>query len=169
VRFVHNPFPNVVLGDWDDDIVKVELDYRYTLAQVKRIGHMLNNRHNLDGFIILVSSETIKKFEDAEYTKVVYKFRHKNFHIVFNRKVSYAECNSILAWLCLALNDENLNKWFFLQVIEGTYTLRYGFKKTKKPPRIVYCYGNQDKQIAKFPANREFILYLFEDAEKGVN
>lgn len=112
-RFVRNPFLNVVLGDWNDDIVKVELDDRYTLAQVKRIGHMLNSRYDLDGFIILISSETIKKIEDAEYTKVVYRFRQKNFHIVFNRVVSYAKLTSILAWLCLTLKDEDLTRWFF--------------------------------------------------------
>jgi hypothetical protein len=157
-RFVRNPLPNVVLGDWDDDIVKVELDDRYTQAQVKRIGHMLNSRYALDGFIILVSSEITRKIEDAKYTKVVYRFRQKNFHLVFNRKASYAELNRILAWLCLTLKDENLTRWFHLQMIKGTYTLRHGFKREKKPPRVVYCYGNQDKQIAKFLANREFVL-----------
>lgn len=32
-----------------------------------------------------------------------------------------------------------------MQLIKGTYTLRIGFKRKKKPPKIVYYEGNQDK------------------------
>lgn len=45
--------------------------------------------------------------------------------------------------------------------------MRIGFKGRKKPPTIVYRYGNQDKQIAKFLTNREFILGFLKDAESN--
>lgn len=54
----------------------------------------------------------------------------------------------------------------FLQMIKGMFTLRHGFKRGKKPPRIVYRYGNQDKQIARFLANRRFILNFLNDGDK---
>jgi len=34
-RLAKNPYPNVVLGDWDTDIVKVDWDERF-LCEVKR-------------------------------------------------------------------------------------------------------------------------------------
>lgn len=66
--------------------------------------------------------------------------------------------NRILAWLCLFTKDNKLVTWFLLQMIKGTFTLRHGFKKSKSFPQIVYRFGNQNGQIAKFLANREFIL-----------
>ena len=163
-RFVRNPFPNVVLGDWDDDIVKVDWDER-DLCQVKRFSMMiLNNRYKLDGFIILQSSTKLHKIRNESLTEIAYTYKTKSYHTVFNRKVSFNELNSILAWLCLLTKDNNIIKWFLLQMIKGTYTLRHGFKGRKKPPRIVYRYGNQDKQIAKFLANREFIHNFLKDA-----
>jgi hypothetical protein len=162
-RFVRNPFPNVVLGDWDDDIVKVDWDER-SLCEVKRLSMMMNNRYNLDGFIILQSSTTLHKIRNESLTEIAYTYKTKSYHTVFNRKVSFNELNSILAWLCLLTKDNNIIEWFLLQMIKGTYTLRHGFKGRKKPPKIVYRYGNQDNQIAKFLANREFILNFLKDA-----
>jgi hypothetical protein len=77
------------------------------------------------------------------------------------------ELNRILAWLCLRLKDENLTKWFFMQLQKGTYTLRIGFKERKKPPRIIYRFGNQDKQIRKFLENRKFILDSLKKIREG--
>jgi hypothetical protein len=51
-------------------------------------------------------------------------------------------------------------------LIKGTYTLRIGFKGKKKPPKIVYRYGNQDKQIAKFLENRDFILDFLKVSQR---
>jgi hypothetical protein len=47
---------------------------------------------------------------------------------------------------------------FLLQLIKGSYTLRVGCKRRKKPPREVYRFGNQDEMIAKDEDNRRFIL-----------
>jgi hypothetical protein len=161
-----NPFSNVVFGDHDTDIVKVDWDER-GLVEVKRFSMLMNNRHGLDGFIILQSSSKLHKVRSEDLTKIAYAYKTKSYHTVFNRKVSREELQSILAWLCLLTKDVKLITWFLLQLIKGTYTLRIGFKGKKKPPRIVYRYGNQDKQIAKFLANREFILDFLRDAELG--
>lgn len=55
----YNPYPRVVLGDWDNDIVKVDWDER-RLAEVKLLSRLINERYSLDGFIILRSSTTTR-------------------------------------------------------------------------------------------------------------
>jgi hypothetical protein len=161
-----NPHPQVVLGDWDNDIVKIDWDER-SLIDVKRYSFMLNNRYKLDGFIILESSSRTHKVYDENHKRVVYKYRVGSYHTVFNRKVSWNKLIGILAWLCLIVKDENLSKWFNMQLIKGTFTLRHGFKRKKGIPRIVFRYGNQNKQIFEFLANREFIVdFLMSEVEK---
>lgn len=152
-----NPYPNVVLGDWDNDIVKIDWDER-SITDVKRFSFMLNNRYKLDGFIILQSSIKTHKIWDEEHTQIVYRFKVGSFHTVFNRAISWSNLISILAWLCLYVKDEGLSKWFYMQLIKGTFTLRHCFKKRKSIPKIVFRYGNQNGQIAEFLANRKFIL-----------
>jgi hypothetical protein len=111
----------------------------------------------------LQSSSKQHQVKDQELKETVYKYQTRSYHAVFNRPVSMVELNRILAWLCLAVKNEDLTKWFFMQLQKETYTLRIGFKGRKKPPRIVYRYGNQDKQIAKFLSNRAFIHSFLED------
>ena len=157
-RVCENPFPNVILGDWVNNMVKVELDDCYSLRRVKSIAKMLNSRYSLDGFRIYRSSTRTHSVMNEEGDKVVFQYRTKGYHIVFNREVSALENYSILAWLCLQLKDENLTKWFLMQCIKQTVTLRCGFKGCKNPPREVCRFGNQDKMIAVFEDNRDFVL-----------
>jgi hypothetical protein len=117
------------------------------------------------GFIILQSSTKLHKIRNDTFTEFAYTYKSKSYHSVFNGVVSKDELQSILAWLCLFTKDNNLITWFLLQLIKGSYTLRIGFKGKKKPPTIIYRYGNQDRQIAKFLANRKFILGFLEDAK----
>jgi len=157
----------VVLGDWNNDIGKVDWDERF-LIEVKRFSRLMNERYNLDGFIILQSSTTLHKVRIESLDRIAYEYKTKSFHTVFNRPVSYQELISILAWLCVFTKDNKLNTWFLLQLIKGTFTLRLGFKGKKKPPKIVYRYGNQDKQIAKYLSNRAFVLnFLKEEFLEG--
>lgn len=158
-----NPCPNVILGDWHSkNIVKVDLDNCYSKREAIHIGKMLNNRFNLDGFIILQSSTKTHTIRNEELTEVVYRYKTRGYHVVFNRRVSESEIKSILAWLCLQLKDDNLTKWFLMQCIKQTFTLRIGFKGKKiRPPKIVYHHGNQDKMIAEFLDNRQFILNFY--------
>jgi hypothetical protein len=152
-----NPFPNVTFGDHHTNIGKIDWDER-CLHEVKRYSFMLNNRYDLDGFIILQSSTKKHRIKNEELTKVVYEYKTKSYHTVFNREVSKDELDSYLAWLCLTIKDLKLIEWYLLQNTKQTYTLRCGFKGRKKPPRIVFKYGNQDKMIAEFLDNRQFIL-----------
>lgn len=152
-RFVRN----VVLGDWDRNIVKVELDKKYFLRQVKAIAEMLMKRYSLEGYLILLSSNSTEKVWDKDYEKIVFKRKIANYHIVFDKLVSWSKFMSILAWLSLRLKDPDFDVWFKMQCVKQTCTLRHGFKGRKYFPRIVFCYGNQDKGIKKFLANRKFI------------
>jgi hypothetical protein len=152
-----NPYPNVVLGDCDTETLKIDLD-NMSIIDVKRICFMLLKRYDLEGFIILQSSCKTHLTKDQELLKTVFKHQTKSYHAVFNKPLTMVEINRILAWLCMHLRNENLTKWFFMQLQKGTYTLRIGFKGRKQPPKIIYCFGNQDKQIAKFLANSDFIL-----------
>jgi hypothetical protein len=164
----YNPFPKVVLGDHDTDIVKIDWDERL-LTEVKRFSRLLNQRYYLDGFIILKSSTTLHKVRDETLEKYACQYRTSSYHTVFNRPVSYLELISILAWLCLFTKDTKLETWFHLQLIKGTFTLRLGFKGKKKPPKIVYRFGNQHQQIAKYLSNRAFVLnFLRMEADNNV-
>ena len=166
-RLIKNPFPNVVLGDFDDDIVKVDWDERF-LCEVKRFCKIMVKRFPVlgGGFIILQSSVKTRKIRNDVFTEIAYSYKSPSYHTVFNGVVSKDELESILAWLCLFTKDWNLIIWFLLQLHKRTYTLRIGFKGKKKPPKIVYRYGNQDKQIAKFLENRAFILNFLAQSEK---
>jgi hypothetical protein len=170
-RLVKNPYPNVVLGDWDTDVVKVDWDERF-LCEVKRFCKILVKRFPVlgGGFIILKSSTKLRKIRNDTFADIAYSYKSPSYHTVFNGVVSKDELESILAWLCLFTKDNGLITWFLLQLIKGTYTLRIGFKGKKKPPKIVYRYPkdgrNQDKQIAKFLENRKFILDSLKELNK---
>jgi len=161
----YNPFPNVTLGDWDNDIIKIDWDNRFR-CEVKRYSRMMCESSNLVGFMILESSSRTRHVLDEQLGKVVYKYKTKSYHTVFNEPVSYDKIISCLAWLCMVVKDQKLTDWFLMQLIKGTFTLRHGFKGKKSPPRIVYRYGSQDKQIKKFLDNRKFILDFFKKLEK---
>lgn len=133
---------------------------------------MLNNRFNLDGFRIFQSSVKTHSVKNIEGDKIVYKYRTRGFHLVFNREVSESENRSIVSWLCLHLKSywnviENLDWWFHMQCVKQTVTLRHGFKGNKKPPREVYRFGNQDKMIAEFMDTREYILDFLSGVENA--
>jgi hypothetical protein len=163
-----NPFPKVVLGDWDTDMLKIDWDERF-FCEVRRFSMILVKKYPVlgSGFIILQSSVKTHKIRNDDFTKIAYTYKSKSFHTVFNGKVTKDELDSILAWLCLFTKDNGLITWFLLQLIKGTYTLRIGFKGKKRPPKIVYRYGNQDKQIKKFLENRNFILDFLDLTRKN--
>ena len=103
----------------------------------------------------------------SDVSTVAYCYKVKSYHAVFNGVVSKDEFNSILAWLCLHTNDWNLIRWFLMQLIKGTSALRIGFKGKKKPLKIIYRYGNQDRKISMFLENRKFILRFLESSSKS--
>jgi hypothetical protein len=159
-----NPFPNVTLGNWYDDIVMVNWDERY-LCEVKRFSNMLLYRFNLGGWIILLSSTHNNTIKDEQLSRVVYRYRTHCYHTVFNEPVTKPQLDSYLAWLCIIVKDTNLTGWYLHQMAKGTYTLRDGFKsKTNaKPPRIVAYSGDFDKKIAEYYSNHQWQLQWMKD------
>ena len=115
----------------------------------------------------LRARSTLHKVRDESLNEIAYEYRTHSYHTVFNRLVSYQELISILAWLCLFTKDTKLITWYLLQNIKGTYTLRLGFKGKKKPPKIVYRFGNQDKQIAAYLSNRDFVFNFLEEESRN--
>ena len=109
-RLTKNPFPKVVLGDWDNDIVKIDWDERF-LCEVKRFCKILVKRFPVlgGGFIILKSSTKIRKIRNDTFTDIAYSYKSPSYHTVFNGVVSKAELESILAWLCLFTKDNGVN------------------------------------------------------------
>jgi len=128
---------------------------------------MMMKRSNLGGFIILESSSRTRHVLDEQLGKVVWKYKVKSYHIVFNEPVTYDKLVSMLAWLSMVVKDGKLTEWFLMQLIKGTFTLRHGFKGKTKPPKIIYRYGKQDKKIAEFLANRKFILGFLREVSRS--
>lgn len=92
----------------------------------------------LGGFIILRSSEN-------------------NYHVVFNRRVSWSENMRIVARISLLSHNPMLEKWFVMQCIKEGSTLRVSPKKDKPPPRIVFRHGEEDDQIREFLSHRKLV------------
>jgi hypothetical protein len=63
-----------------------------------------------------------------------------------------------MCWIALESGNLNLQKYALMQGIKKTSTLRIGNKGNKESPKMVFCYGNQDRQISRFLENRNFIL-----------
>jgi hypothetical protein len=123
----------------------------------------------------LTSSETVMlDFDDLGYSEVKYwafsilkKFRlggfvilqssERHYHIIFDRKLTYAKCVSVIADVCLYAKSESLSRWFYLQCIKGEFTLRVSAKGKKPSPKIVFRYGKQDKEIKEFLQYRQLV------------
>ena len=126
-----------ISGYTDDETVMLDLDD--TPFKTAKYWAMRTMKwFKLGGFIILKSSKDC-------------------YHVVFDRKVSWKENVSIVAWVALQNKSVGLVKWFLMQCIKESSTLRVSSKKEKPSPRIVYRYGKQDEQIRNFLAYRRKI------------
>ena len=85
----------------------------------------------LEGFIVLKSSE-------------------RNYHVVFNRKVTWSENVRVVAWVALLSHNRGLDQWLKMQCIKQSSTLRVSSKGDKYSPRIVHRHGKQDGQVDSF-------------------
>ena len=77
--------------------------------------------------------------------------------MVFNRRVDWAENMSIVAWVSLQSNNQNMLRYLRMQCIKKASTLRVGPKGEKPSPRIVYREGNEDTQIKEYLETRNFL------------
>jgi hypothetical protein len=87
----------------------------------------------------------------------IYKTSENNYHVVFDLKVTWKQFAQAVAWVILQSHHVDLNKWFLMQCIKGTSTLRVSKKKEKPSPRLVYHYGSRKDRIPEFRRKREFI------------
>jgi hypothetical protein len=69
-------------------------------------------------------------------------------------------------WVGLESGNLNLQKYVRMQCIKKTSTVRISNKGNKPIPKIVFRFGNQNRQIKKFLETRTFILSFLEQQEK---
>ena len=121
---------NFLIGYTDEETVMLDLD-NTTFKTARYWAARAMKWFKLQGFIILRSSLN-------------------NYHVVFNRKVSWKENMHIVGWAALLSNNPMLQKWLLMQCIKEGSTLRVSPKRDKGCPRIVFRYGKEDGQIECF-------------------
>jgi hypothetical protein len=137
-----------VLGYSDTETVKLDFDDSpYKI--VKYWAERALNWFKLGGYIILKSSKN-------------------SYHVLFNKSVSWAQNMSIVAWVALQCRNRGLVKWFIMQAIKKSSTLRVSKKKDKPSPRIVYRHGEQDEQIQGFLEYRRFIKSILKKLSQNI-
>ena len=129
--------PKPILGYSDTETVKLDFD-DVPFKTVKYWASRTMKWFKLGGFVILKSSKNC-------------------YRVVFDRGASWSENMKIVAWVSLLSRIEKLKKWFLMQCIKESSTLRVSPKKEKPSPRIVYRYGKQDKEILSFLRYRKAI------------
>jgi hypothetical protein len=136
-----------LIGVTDTETVMLDFD-NTPFKTVKYWAKRVMNRFKLTGFILLKSSE-------------------KNYHIVFDREVTWNENVSIMAWICLFFYGRNLSRfpllrYFIMQYIKKDSTLRVSTKQQKPSPRIVFRFGKQDKQIKNFLKMKDLVKKIIK-------
>jgi len=63
----------------------------------------------------------------------------------------------IMCWVAVESQLGKLRDYVLMQGIKESSTLRVGSKSEKSPPRIVYRFGKQDREILKFLRKRKDI------------
>ena len=121
---------NFILAYSDTETVKLDFD-KTLFHDVKHWADRVSQRFKLEGYVVLKSSQD-------------------SYHIVFNRSVTWTENLKIVAWVCLHSHHNRLLKWFFMQCIKGSSTLRVGPKGEKPPPRVVLRCGKEDSEVKSF-------------------
>ncbi|UCE16679.1 MAG: hypothetical protein JSV12_03485 [Candidatus Bathyarchaeota archaeon] len=119
-----------VLGYTDEETVMLDFDST-SFKTVKYWALRALKWFKLEGFIILKSSLN-------------------NYHVVFNRTVSWKQNMKIVAWVALQCHNRLVEKWFLMQCIKEGSTLRISPKLDKPSPRIVFRYGKENGQIESF-------------------
>ena len=126
-----------ILGFTDTETVKLDFDETNS-GNVKHWALRTMKWFRLGGFILLKSSE-------------------KHYHAVFNREVSWSENMRIVVWVAMQSRNQGLFKWFHMQCIKESSTLRISTKRQKPSPKIIFRYGKEDQQIKHFLKDRDLI------------
>lgn len=155
---------SLVYGDWSRDTVRLDFDDS-SLDEVKYWAFRAMNWFKLEGFIILRSS--IKAYVVKIKGETVHCFRKASYLVVFNRKVKWDLNVRIMNWVALESGNEGLRNYVRMQCIKRSSTVRVSPKQNKPYPRIVYRYGKQDGQVAKFLETRRFVLGFLKKMNGG--
>ena len=131
-----NPEPPI-LGYTDKSTVKLDFD-DVTFKIVKYWAIRTLKWFRLRGLIILKSSKN-------------------HYHVLFDRSVSWKKNVHIMAWVCVESQNEGLIKWFLMQCIKESSTLRVSAKKDKTSSRIVSRFGKQNDEIRNFLKYRKVV------------
>jgi len=153
----------VLLGYSDKETVKIDWD-ECSLDFVKKYSLKACKKFNLEGFIILLSSQKKVNADFGEYTV-------KSYHTVFNKPVSWEKNVKIMSWLSLISNHYKLMRYTLVQIAKGSSTLRITPKTSDsnpKYPKIVFVYGKTDKCVARYIKTREMLKKLFESYVKTI-
>lgn len=152
-------------GDWSRDTVRLDFDDT-PLDEVKNWAYKACFWFKLEGFIILRSS--IKKYAVKTKGKTIHEFRKASYLVIFNRKVKWDLNVRIMAWVAIQAQNLNLKNYVLMQCIKRSSTVRCGRKGKKPSPKVVFRFGRQDGQIARFLETRSFILdFERENADKS--
>ena len=139
---------NFILGYTDIETVKLDFD-NTSFKTVRYWAFRALRWFRLEGFLILKSSKY-------------------NYHVVFNRRVSWSENMRIVAWISLLSNNPRLQKWHLMQCIKEGSTLRVSSKGDKPSPKIVFRYGKEDKQIKEFIGFRKLVKSITQKMVKEI-
>lgn len=122
----------------------VKLDFDNTkLKTVKYWAYRTQEYFRLKGHIILQSSRN-------------------NYHVLFDRSVSWTKNLHIVAWVAQQTKNKNLTGWLLFQCIKESSTLRVGMKGRKHPPKIIFRHGSQAGEIRNYLTYRRLILGIEE-------
>jgi hypothetical protein len=141
-------------------------------------------RWNQNSIVAFTDTETVKlDFDDTAFRTVRYWARRTMkyfklggflilksskgcYHVVFNKKVTWAENMRIVAYVVINSKCRSLQKWFNLQCRKMESTLRVSPKGNKPSPRIVYREGKEDDQIREFLDFRKIIKYIMRKIDR---
>ena len=129
-----------VVGYFDTSTVKLDFDDKPSKT-VKYWAKVTCKKFKLGGYAILRSSDG-------------------NYHVVFNRSVSWKENVMIMSWVSLLVEGKRfkncpLTKYVLMCGIKTVSCLRIGKKKVegkkeKSSPRTVFKFGKQDNEIKNY-------------------
>jgi hypothetical protein len=128
---------NFVLGISDKSTVKLDFD-GIPLRFVKYWSRRVCNWFDLEGFIIFQSSKL-------------------SYHVVFNLPVTWEKNIHIMNWVAVESQLGKLRDYVLMQGIKESSTLRVGYKGDKRPPKIIFHEGKQDKNIQDYIIKRNEI------------
>ena len=89
------------------------------------LAETLMKKHKLEGFLLIKSSD-------------------KNYHVVFNRYLSWKTITKIL------FSQYESLRWAVFQMKEGQLTLRVSKKNNKSKPKVLLTVGKTDKLIRDY-------------------